>query len=74
MNKQFVIKLMQAKQLEYEAFKEIMPEKMTNRVNKLRDELMEVAVECFKAYRGAGDNYQESENGEKTRVNKVSIE
>ncbi len=45
MNKQFVIKLMQAKQLQMEAFKEVMPEKMLERVEKIQDEMMEIGKE-----------------------------
>ncbi len=75
MNKQFMVKMLQAKHLEYEALKEVMPECMAKRVNKIGEELLEVAMEYFKAtYQGTGDEKQESENGAKSRVNKITIE
>lgn len=47
MNKEFVVKMMQAKQLEYQAMKEIMPEKLVNRIEKLEGEFVSLAKECF---------------------------
>jgi hypothetical protein len=70
-----MVKLLQAKQLEYEAFKEVMPECMARKVNKLGEELLEVAIEYFKAAnRWTGDEKQASVNEGKTRINKITIE
>jgi hypothetical protein len=75
MNKEFMVKMLQAKQLEYEALKEIMPECMVKRVNKLGEELLEVTMDYFKAaYQKAEDEKSDSEDGAKSRVNKITIE
>ncbi len=75
MNKEFVVKMLQAKQLEYEALKEIMPEVMVKKMNKLGDELLEVAMSYFKTvYQKTEDEKQASEDGTKSRVNKITIE
>ena len=47
MNKQFIIKMIQAKKLQWEAFKEIMPEPVVNRIMKLQDEIYEIGKEYF---------------------------
>lgn len=39
MNREFVIKMMQAKKLEYEALKEILPESVESRINNLENEV-----------------------------------
>jgi hypothetical protein len=70
-----MVKMLQAKQLEYEALKEVMPECMVKKVNKLGEELLEVAMEYFKtANRWTGDEEQAPENEGKTRINKITIE
>ncbi len=75
MNKQFVVKMLQAKQLEYEALKEIMPECVINRMNKLGEEILEVAMDYFKSAYGKAEE-EKSSAGEaaKSRVNKITIE
>lgn len=47
MNKQFMMKMVQAKQLEYEALKEILPEPMLNKMAKMEEELIEFGKEYF---------------------------
>ncbi len=75
MNKQFMVKMLQAKQLEYEALKEIMPECMVKRVNKLGEALLEVAMDYFKAAYQKNEEKKPETGGEgKSRVNKVTIE
>ena len=75
MNKQFMVKMLQAKQLECEALKEIMPECMVKRVNKLGEEILEVAMDYFKTvYQKTEDEKMTSEDGTKSRVNKITIE
>lgn len=39
MNREFVIKMMQAKKLEFEALKEILPESVGNHINNLENEV-----------------------------------
>jgi hypothetical protein len=75
MNKQFVQKILQAKQLEYEALKEIMPEKIVNQLDALEDELLEYAREYFRAVVRNKAN-QEGETSPKTMqgIRKVTIQ
>lgn len=75
MNKQFVQKILQAKQLEYEALKEIMPEKIVNQLDALEDELLEYAREYFRAVVRNKVN-QEGETSPKTMqgIRKVTIQ
>lgn len=75
MNKQFVRKMVEAKRLEYQALKEIMPEKMANRVAKLEGEIMEFGKEFIMTI--INDNHSESTEAEpdtKAKVKKVTIE
>lgn len=76
MNKQFIIKMMQAKQLQYEAFKEIMPEGIVKRIEKLENELIELARDCFASCisgrcAGADKSNTDTQAG---NIRKVSIE
>lgn len=75
MSKQFVQKILQAKQLEYEALKEIMPEKIVNKLDALEDELLEYAREYFRAVVRNKAN-QEGETSPKTMqgIRKVTIQ
>lgn len=75
MNKEFMVKMLQAKQLEYEALKEIMPECMVKRIDKVGDELLEIAKECFMTSCGStGESKSSSEKASKSKVNKITIE
>ena len=82
MNKQFVVKMMQAKQMEYQALKEIMPECMVNRIENLENELVAIAKEYFMTMmndttKDAGtskENVGTSKEASDTKVRKVSIE
>lgn len=47
MNKEFMIKMMQAKKLEYEALKEVLPVPVVNRISSLEKELMDLGKEYF---------------------------
>lgn len=75
MNRQFVKKMLQAKQLEYQALKEIMPEKMAKRVTKVEGELMELGKEFFMTMLcdEPNDN-QKSDSDAKPKTRKVTIE
>jgi hypothetical protein len=75
MNKQFMIKMMQAKQLEYEALKEILPESMVKRVEKLEGELVETAMELFVTMsKQTETNINSSKKDANNKVRKVTIE
>ena len=47
MNRQFVVKMMKAKQMEYEALKEIVPECIVNHIENLESEFVAIAKEYF---------------------------
>lgn len=47
MNREFVVKMMKAKKLEFEAIKEIMPEKMASQINDLEKVMLELVKECI---------------------------
>jgi hypothetical protein len=76
MNRQFIIKLLQAKQLEYEALKEIMPESMLVRIEKFEKELFELAKEYYiNVFLNSSEGTDDSIGGvKKSSVRKVTIE
>lgn len=47
MNKQFILKMMQAKRLEYEALKEIVPEALRERLASVEAEAKNTVRECI---------------------------
>lgn len=47
MNKQFILKMLQAKHLQYEAMKEILPEGVLNRIKSIETELLDIVTEYF---------------------------
>lgn len=69
MNQEFIIKMMKAKKMEYEAIKEILPDCVSDRVNKLEDDLSEILKQCIKSEMSS----PERASGEK-KVKKVTIE
>jgi hypothetical protein len=75
MNKQFVVKMMQAKQMEYQALKEIMPECMVNRIENLENEFVVIAKEYFMSMmNGSSKGSDSSAKASDTKVRKVTIE
>lgn len=74
MNRQFVVKMLQAKQLEYQALKEIIPEPVVNRIEKLELELVEIAKEYFCTVMNGTDTKEQETTSEKTKTRKVTIE
>jgi hypothetical protein len=75
MNRQFVVKMMKAKQMEYQALKEIMPEAMVNRIEHLENELAETAKEYFMSMMNdTKKGSQESSDPSEQKVRKVTIE
>jgi hypothetical protein len=46
MNHEFIIKMMKAKKMEYEALKEILPEKVATRISKLEVEVIDMVKDC----------------------------
>lgn len=75
MNKGFVVKMMQAKQLEYQALKEILPEPIVNRISKLEQEFLEIARECvMSGMMNEGVGHTQSKSNGKAKTRKINIE
>lgn len=75
MNKQFMAKMLQAKQIEYQALKEVLPESIVGRITKLENELVDIAKEYFMTMMQAEQNEpQASKKPSDTKVHKVTIE
>ena len=75
MNKQFVVKMMQAKQLEYQALKEIMPECLVNRIAHLENEMVAIAKELFVSMmKDSKEETTTSTKNSDNKVRKVTIE
>lgn len=74
MNKQFVMKMVQAKKLQYEAMREILPEGILKRVEHLEGELLELGKECFTALMDMPNGASSSSAGSKSVARKVTIE
>lgn len=75
MNKQFVIKMLQAKQLEYQALKELLPNSMAKRVKKLETEIIDLGKEYFMTVLKKEESGGTSSSSEaSTKVRKVTIE
>lgn len=74
MNKQFMVKMMQAKQLQYEALKEIMPEPMLNRVTKIEGELIDLGKELFTSAMCQSGKGSQNSDASETKIRKVTIE
>ena len=73
MNKQFVIKMLQAEHLRYEALKEILPDNILNKIENLENELLTIGKECFmKGIINQTNNSPASEM--KAGIRKVEIE
>ena len=75
MNKEFIIKILQAKQLQYEALKKVMPENMLNRIVNIENELIAIGKEYFmKVIINPSNNDNESTSDTKASIRKVTIE
>lgn len=75
MNKEFVIKILQAKQLQYEAIKEVMPENILNRIENIENELLAIGKEYFmKDIVNPSYNKNKSTSETKASIRKVTIE
>lgn len=77
MRREFIIKLMQAKKLEYEALKELMPEKIENHINDLEREIISTVKEyIFSEFMDDENNKKQTTTGKsnKEKVQKVTIE
>jgi len=72
MNKQFVSKMLQAKRLEYEAFREILPESLARRVENLERKLVNIVRECLEIILCYQPDVTAS--GTKAGIRKISIE
>lgn len=49
MNKQFLLKMAQAKQLQFEALKEIMPDRLVEKIDNLENEIIDIGKEVILA-------------------------
>lgn len=75
MNKHFAMKMIQAKQLQYQALKEIMPENMLNRLQAMEYELLEFGKEYFMTMVYNPTNNEKNTSSEtKSCIRKVTIE
>lgn len=76
MNRTFAVKMMQAKKLQYEAMKEIMPEALAKRVTSLENEIFELGKEFFmSAMTGTGESSQSEEmDNTVNKPHKITIE
>lgn len=62
MNRKFIIKIVQAKRLEYEAFKELMPNMIKKPLNQFEEEIVTTARDCFFDLAFASEHKLRSEN------------
>jgi hypothetical protein len=72
-----MVKMLQAKKLQYEAMKEIMPPGLTDRFEKLENELLDIGKEFFMAAMSEAEESKPSQTSEKeenNRTKKVTIE
>lgn len=76
MNSTFIIKMLKAKKLEYEAIKEIMPNNVRERweeaESKVQETLKQVAIEYIKEETGRATTNEEDASAKKTK--KVHVE
>ena len=76
MNKEFVKKMLQAKQFEYEAIKEILPDNLRKKVDSVENDVIElmkdVAFDLLKDC-VAGNFNRSDENNEKSTNNSSSV-
>ena len=75
MNKEFIIKILQVKQLQYEALKGVMPENILNRIENIENKLLAIGKEYFmKVIINPSNNNNESTSDMKSSIRKVTIE
>jgi hypothetical protein len=75
MKREFVIKMMKAKKLQYEALKEIMPEKMIHKIAELENEIIDIAKEyVMSEFTETKCKTDASEEAASKKVHKVTIE
>ncbi len=75
MNKQFIVKMMQAKQLQCEALKEIMPQKVVDRIEKLEMEFIDLTKEfVMNSGNFTQKEKHKSDSDQPSKINKVTIE
>ncbi|MBB2184405.1 hypothetical protein H0486_16110 [Lachnospiraceae bacterium MD1] len=75
MNKAFIIKMMKAKKMQYEALKEIIPEKMVNKISDLENEVIDLVKEyAMSEFTETKCKNNTSEETASKKVHKVTIE
>jgi adenylosuccinate lyase len=75
MNKQFVVKMLQAKHMGYEAMKEILPEGAMKRIEEIEKELVDIAKEYITTVmKAAGEDAGAASSTSGNKVRKVTID
>ncbi len=74
MNREFMVKMVKAKQFQYEAMKEILPEKIVKRVDRLESEFFDMARECILSVVSDAEKNQSKDMDKAPGIRKVTIE
>lgn len=75
MNHEFVVKIMQAKKMEYEAIKEILPDKLLKHIDKLEIDMIDIMKElAISGFEDKGNNKSKSGVSKEKKIKKVEIE
>lgn len=74
MNREFVSKIIMAKKLEYEAFRELLPENVNSNIDEFGDFIKESLMECVKEMYFKDKNDEKQEKDEQKEVHKIIIE
>jgi hypothetical protein len=80
MNKEFVKKMIKAKRLEYEAIKEVMPERLKDRIDTFEKEafslIKDLAIEIISedAHKKSKSNSNDNYNKDSKNVKKISVD
>ncbi len=72
MNKEFIKKVIQIKRLEYEAFKQIMPSSVKNKVDKFENEVFNLVKDI--AFEIINDDMKEKVNVKSKNTKKISVD
>jgi len=79
MNKQFVAKMIQVKKMQYQAFKEIIPEPMAKRIASFEKELVAIGKEYYMSASVEGEREHKEDDSKNDlkknfKAHKVTIE
>lgn len=74
MNKKFVTKMITAKKLEYEALRELIPEKVNRKIDDMSNRIIDEAKECFiELYLSGNNKDKQDDNNPNSNIKKVTI-